>query len=77
MEASQRKNVILIAVAVLLMLGAVVFGFRESIFSSGSAASIDGATAAAVAETMGTDNQPEPGRPDPPPRGSGKVPATK
>lgn len=75
MDSTQKKNVILIAVAALLLIGALAFGFRDSLFSGSGPAtpSVDDATAAAIGATMPEkDRMPEPDSPNPPPRGSGK-----
>lgn len=75
MDNDQKKNVILIAAAVLLLIGALVFGFRDSLFggSGPATASVDNQTAAAIGSVMPEkDRMPEPDSPNPPPRGSGK-----
>jgi hypothetical protein len=76
MDSSQKKNMVLIGVVVLLFTGAILAVFRDSIFSSTTKApSVSETDAAAIAKTMGVkDNQPEPDAPNPPPRGSGKRP---
>ncbi len=77
MDSSQKKNAILIGVAALLLIGALVFGFRDSIFGGGQAPAIDEAATSAAAAAVGIkDGNPEPDSPNPPPRGSGKRPVT-
>ena len=79
MDSAQKKNFILIAVAAILLIGALVFGFRDSLFGPATpgAAAINDETTAAIADTMSAkDRMPEPDAPNPPPRGSGKKPST-
>ncbi len=76
MDSSQKKNIALIGVAVLLLAGALVFGFRDSLFSGTQGApALDEATTAAIAEnTKPEDARAQPDPPNPPPKGSGKLP---
>ena len=72
-----KKNVILIAVTVVLLVGAVVFGFRDRLFTSSEAA--EASESAAASEeivnriTGGQPPQPEPDPTQPMPEpGSGR-----
>lgn len=77
MDSSQKKNALLIGVAVLLLVGALVFGFRDTLFGGSQAPPIDEAATSAAAAAVGIkDGSPEPDAPNPPPRGSGKRPVT-
>lgn len=72
-----KKNVILIAITVLLLVGAVVFGFRESLFAGRPSAEASEAAAASDEVvnriTGGQPVQPEPDPTTPMPEpGSGR-----
>ncbi len=79
MEGSRTKNIILTAVVAVLLIGAVLAFFQDSLFG-GSAKEMPAANteaAAKVGESVGiTNDKPAPDVPmaNPPPRGSGKKP---
>ncbi len=75
MESDQKKNVIMAAVALLLLGGAALALFRDSIFSSRPVSTAESETAGAVNTAAAGANGAAP-EPTPPvvPRGSGKLP---
>lgn len=62
-----KKNLILIAVTLVLLVGAVVFGFRDTLFAPRTAVDA-GESAAASEEVVNriTGGQPAQAEPDPP-----------
>lgn len=75
MDSDKRKNIILGSVAGVLVLGALILLFRDSLFSSAAesaGAPLDPNVAQGVAEQLG-DTSAEPPPENPKPKGSGKL----
>lgn len=75
----KKKNIILASVVVVLVAGALLAMFRDAIFTpSAEISKTDSQTSAALGAAVGgTDGKAEPDSPNPPPRGSGKMPTGK